>query len=942
MGMHRWQVRYFALYDDRLDYYRTKEDPQPLGSIPTHYILKVLHLPQKRGGARFDITCDGESERVFSLLAESQHLCQKWVKELKEVLAVAARKPKISANIVGTGKVWKNNRGDLGASHRIEQKHKSNRTTDGGVSTALARDLGYVCGKLLMNFRPGYGSVYKCSKSKERFHGLLHIVPKDSENIKTIQDYHNNTMASNMPYLMKPEVQGGTADAIFMVYEHGRSSLYSHLKGHKRLSESKVRTLSAEVCIALTNLHHDGLTFPLLRPEHIFLTPRGRVRLVDCWHNSGLGKHAYDVKTIVSEYVTPDYITEKKDDCISDWWRLGVLMYELICGIPPFHSLKHDRSEIINKIRNFQTYLPTLQFPKGISPSLKRFILALLSDRSKREHYMDRKNIENEPFFMGIDFDALARREEAEADLRIRNQAKRFTYRYDIRFTLAEARDLQFGKFNPAKSVSCGLKASGEPMPHVTAPVQYTQSHVHFEQRNRFVIETLSLDTMLKIFCHTSNPESKLTTSGVAQIKLADIMKVKAIDKGTVFEKWIDLFGTDSTNMGDVLVKLEIEEVHSNRHLLESVMPYKKFFEIPEMDKDQSQYNEIDLLDSTISVSPTEASAPGESPKASSNGANSKQKRNKRVVKDGYDLDMSYITPRLVAMSFPSDSAQSHGNPMKKVQGYLNRYHPLSHRVFNLCSERRYPASRFDTCTSEYSIDPQGCPDLQRVLDFCLDVDNFLTNDEKSVVVVHCTHGRSRTGLMLACYMLFAEIQPSAATALRLFSKQRTNDGKAVSIPSHRRYVSYFERYLRQYHWCDPPRVLDFNGHPLVMHHVRVSLVRDQGLTFAVLDSKRRVLYRHEAKRPVAYLDTKLNYLEHTCTVPMAGDRKIELVAGKKYDSPIGWLWINTNFVGETFASFTRDKLDGVSSKSEKILGADFKIELFFLSKEEMELKAIQ
>ncbi|GAB5366313.1 hypothetical protein AAMO2058_001133300 [Amorphochlora amoebiformis] len=72
MGVHRWQHRWFALYDDRLEYYKAKEDSKPTGSIPTNFILQIECLQEKK--LRFNITLDGETKRIFSLKAETPEM----------------------------------------------------------------------------------------------------------------------------------------------------------------------------------------------------------------------------------------------------------------------------------------------------------------------------------------------------------------------------------------------------------------------------------------------------------------------------------------------------------------------------------------------------------------------------------------------------------------------------------------------------------------------------------------------------------------------------------------------------------------------------------------------------------------------------------------------------------------------------------------------------
>lgn len=77
----------------------------------------------------------------------------------------------------------------------------------------------------------------------------------------------------------------------------------------------------------------------------------------------------------------------------------------------------------------------------------------------------------------------------------------------------------------------------------------------------------------------------------------------------------------------------------------------------------------------------------------------SKQKR--RLQRDEFDLDMSYIwpepnlstglaeTPRLLTMGFPSSGSEAmYRNPMEEVKQYMARYHGKTVKIFNFCAER--------------------------------------------------------------------------------------------------------------------------------------------------------------------------------------------------------------------------------------------------------------
>lgn len=70
--------------------------------------------------------------------------------------------------------------------------------------------------------------------------------------------------------------------------------------------------------------------------------------------------------------------------------------------------------------------------------------------------------------------------------------------------------------------------------------------------------------------------------------------------------------------------------------------------------------------------------------------------KKKRYIDRKYNLDLSYITPRIIAMSFPASGIESaYRNTINNVSNFLKERHKSNYLVFNL-SGRKYDNSKFD------------------------------------------------------------------------------------------------------------------------------------------------------------------------------------------------------------------------------------------------------
>ncbi|KAL9642615.1 hypothetical protein ABK040_009694 [Willaertia magna] len=177
-------------------------------------------------------------------------------------------------------------------------------------------------------------------------------------------------------------------------------------------------------------------------------------------------------------------------------------------------------------------------------------------------------------------------------------------------------------------------------------------------------------------------------------------------------------------------------------------------------------------------------------------------KKKKRYQEEGFDLDLTYISTRIISMGYPSSGAEAiYRNPVDDVKNFFQQKHGEHYKIYNLCSERNYDASVFSNRVARYPFDDHNAPYFNLILPFCEDVTNYLlsessnndNNNQQSVAAIHCKAGKGRTGTMISALMIYTGISKTANEAMELFGRIRCNDSKGVTIPSQKRYVNYFE-----------------------------------------------------------------------------------------------------------------------------------------------------
>ena len=169
-------------------------------------------------------------------------------------------------------------------------------------------------------------------------------------------------------------------DTPYLVMEYVPDSLDKHLRGRQSLPQAKATEIATQICKALEYAHSNGVIHRDIKPQNVLLTEDGNAKVSDFGIARAIASSTQSRTTRAVGtpfYMAPEQWTGSPADAKADIYSLGVLLYELLTGSPPFQG---DSVEAIY-VQHRETPVPRIPRNLGVSKDLEDIVRRAMEKR---------------------------------------------------------------------------------------------------------------------------------------------------------------------------------------------------------------------------------------------------------------------------------------------------------------------------------------------------------------------------------------------------------------------------------------------------------------------------------------------------------------------------------------------------------------------------------
>jgi serum/glucocorticoid-regulated kinase 2 len=225
--------------------------------------------------------------------------------------------------------------------------------------------------------RSSFGRVLLGRKKESNQMVAIKVMRKDDvrkhKQVDRIKNERKLVQSLHHPFILSLKYAFQTVQNLYLATEYcAGGELFYHLRARGTFKEEEARPIIAELILAIGYIHSQGYVYRDLKPDNILLDGEGHIRLFEFALTKKVSEEN-QAHTFCGtpEYLSPEMIQGREYGKATDWWQLGIILYEMLVGMPPFYS--ENAYDMYRRIVE-----GPLLFPASVSEDAKDLIAALL------------------------------------------------------------------------------------------------------------------------------------------------------------------------------------------------------------------------------------------------------------------------------------------------------------------------------------------------------------------------------------------------------------------------------------------------------------------------------------------------------------------------------------------------------------------------------------